>query len=163
MRTRKRHHCKSIPREASAAFTLLEVILALAILGGAVAVLGEIMSLADERGSRAAAEAKAQIHAQTVMDQLLSGALELADAQQEEIPSTDDVRWVYSVTLLAGDVPEVQQVLVTVEQDLEDEFRPAKFQLVQWIVPPTEASSLDSQEGSTTGFDGAVSSSGASL
>lgn len=145
---------------ATAAFTLLEVILALAILGGSVAVLGEIMSLADERGARAAAEAKAQMHAQNVMDQLLSGALELADAQQEPITSIDDVRWLYSVTLLSGQVPEVQQVLVTVEQDLEAKFQPAKFQLVRWVLLPTESSTLG-MEGAANG--GSSGGTGASL
>lgn len=145
---------------ATAAFTLLEVILALAILGGSVAVLGEIMSLADERGARAAAEAKAQMHAQSVMDQLLSGALELADVQQEPMTTTDDVRWLYSVTLLSGQVPEVQQVLVTVEQDLETKFQPAKFQLVRWVLLPTESSTLG-MEGAANG--GSSGGSGASL
>lgn len=145
---------------ATAAFTLLEVILALAILGGSVAVLGEIMSLADERGARAAAEAKAQMHAQSVMDQLLSGALELADAQQEPIPASDNVRWLYSVTLLSGEVPEVQQVMVTVEQDLEAKFQPAKFQLVRWVLLPTESSTVGT-EGSATGSS--LGGTGASL
>ncbi|QDS98593.1 type IV pilus modification PilV family protein [Adhaeretor mobilis] len=127
------------------AFTLIEVILALAILGGSLAVLGEIMSLSDRQGSKAHAETRAQLLAESVMDQLVSGAIELIDKQDEpfeasEFESSADVRWTYSVVIGEGDVPEVQIVEVTVQQDLEAKFDPAKQRLIRWILPPSAAS-----------------------
>ena len=54
-------------------FTLLEIILALAILAGSLAALGEVMRLADQNASLTEDETQAQILAASVMDELVAG------------------------------------------------------------------------------------------
>ena len=59
------------PGEASA-FTLLEVILALVILGGALAIFGEVVQLANRSAVDARAETQAQLLASSLMDEIMA-------------------------------------------------------------------------------------------
>src|SRR5262245_31381311 len=58
-------------------FTLLEIILALAILAGSLAALGEVMRLADQNATMTRDESQAQILAASIMDELIAGARDL--------------------------------------------------------------------------------------
>ena len=60
-------------RASGTGFTLLEIILALAILAGSLAALGEVMRLADQNASMTRDESQAQILASSVMDELVAG------------------------------------------------------------------------------------------
>ena len=62
---------KSEIRNRRSAFTLLEIILSLAILAGSLAALGEVMRLADQNASMTGDETQAQILAASIMDLLL--------------------------------------------------------------------------------------------
>ena len=59
-------------------FTLLEIILALAILAGAMATLGEVMRLADQNATMTEGETQAQILAASLMDEFACGSREIA-------------------------------------------------------------------------------------
>src|SRR5947208_6547286 len=106
-------------RSARCGFTLLEVILSLAILAGALAALGEVMRLADRSASTAEDETHAQILAASIMDELAAGSRELTAVQQSSLDTGDDPPWVYSVDMEQTQYNELVSVRVRVEQQLE--------------------------------------------
>ena len=138
-------------------FTLLEVILALAILAGALAALGEVMRLADQRASMCEGESQAQILAASVMDELACGARQLTAVSQASLDPNADPPWVYSVTMENTGYQELVAVRVLVEQQLDPRLQPAGFELVRWMpnpdyVPPeTENESSSTTSNTSTG------------
>lgn len=144
-------------------FTLLEVILALAILAGAIAVLGEVMHLAGRAAADCQAESRAKILAATVMDKLASGMAEKRAVDREPLDTDDAVPWVYSVTFsdIDTDLEGLTAVEVVVEQELEKPFRPVKYRLMRWLpsaeeqASAAEASEADSSTNANTGTSAA--------
>jgi type II secretory pathway pseudopilin PulG len=122
--------------ESPTAFTLLEIILALAILAGSLAALGEVMRLADQNAAMTRDETQAQILAASIMDELVSGARTLASINAQAVDPTWDPQWVYSVAWEQTGYEEVVAVRVLVEQQLEARLQPARFELVRWLPNP---------------------------
>lgn len=141
MRRRHKKH------ESLRAFTLLEVILALAILAGSIAVLGEVMSVASRSAADAQAESEAQLLASSVMDEMLSGYVPLTQQTRQPVESSSSIPWVCSVTLAETSFVGLTSVEVLIEQDVEKQFRPVKYRLVRWFVEDTSA---DETEDETT-------------
>jgi general secretion pathway protein I len=118
-------------------FTLLEVILALAILAGSVAVLGEIMGIAGRHGRDAEAEVRAQLIASSIMDEMLAQVVEPAQVSRQVVDTTDTVPWVYSVNIQTTSTVGLSSIEVIVEQDLERQFDPLRYTLRRWYAEPT--------------------------
>jgi general secretion pathway protein I len=78
------------------AFTLLEVILAIAILGVSLAIIGEGF----RAGLRNIDEAKHEVRASLVAESILSSVAcgEILPENASEVPYTFDPSWVYSIT-----------------------------------------------------------------
>ena len=147
-------------------FTLLEIVLALAILAGALAALGEVLRLASLNAEHARDESQAQLLASSVMAELVSGARQLTNVNQAELPIDAQPRWEYSIAIEETPYQELLLVRVQVAQQLPLEKQPRRFELVRWFSNPdyavatSTASESDSQSsGSTTSAD---SSSGTS-
>ena len=138
-------HKFATSRRCRQAFTLLEVILALAILGGAVAVLGEIMRAAGRRASDAQAETRAQLLACSLMDEMVTGVLEPAEQTRVALEVDDTVPWVYSVTFGAIEIEGLVSIELIVEQDLQQQFNPVRYRLVRWVPSITEAAEADDE------------------
>ena len=132
MRFRIRQH------NQATAFTLLEVILALAILAGSVAVLGEVMGIAGRHSSAAHATTRAQILASSIMNEMVVGLTDPTEQTRQSLEVDDRAPWVYSVTLGTTNLSGLTVVEVLVEQDLEPQFAPIKFRLVRWLRTSTE-------------------------
>lgn len=139
----------SFPRRSGdlRAFTLVEVILALVVLGAALAVFGEVMQLANRNAVDARGETQAQLLAQSLMDEILAGVVADTPATRQPLDIEDDTPWVYSVALESTDVEGVARLEVLVEQDVEPQFNPVEYRLVRWI------STADSTEGDDAGAD----------
>jgi prepilin-type N-terminal cleavage/methylation domain-containing protein len=142
-------------------FTLLEIILSLAILAGSLAALGEVMRLADQNATSTRDESQAQILASSVMDELIAGVIPLAAVNQQVSAVESDPPWVFSIALEQTGYAELIGVRVLVEQQADPRLQPARFELVRWLpnpdyVPPTTASqsSTGSSSQSTTGGSG---------
>ena len=131
--------------EAQAAFTLLEVILALVILGAALAIFGEVMQLANQNAADARAETQAQLLASSLMDEILAGSIDDSPANRQPLEVDDDIRWIYSVTTGTATVDGVYPLVVEVEQDIEAKFNPVKFRLVRWLSTTPEGSEADEE------------------
>lgn len=127
-------------------FTLLEVVLSLAILAGAVAVLGEIMRAAGRSASDAQAETRAQLLACSLMDEMVTGVLEPTEQTQVALDVDDVAPWVYSVTFGTINIEGLMAVELVVEQDLEKQFNPVRYRLVRWLPSVTEEAEEDEEE-----------------
>ena len=66
-------------------FSLLEIVLALAILAGALAALGEVMRLGDQNAEAAGDETQAELLAESVMSELVVGARPLENVNGAEL------------------------------------------------------------------------------
>ena len=71
------------------AFTLLEVILAIAILAISLGYIGTIVTQAFSNSASAADGLEARIVGQTIIDQLKCGSMEIADAGPMQLAETE--------------------------------------------------------------------------
>ncbi len=129
------------PRRARDAFTLLEIILSLAILCGAIATLGEVSRLGMRQAERARDLSQAQLLCQSKMAEITAGLI--AAEAQEGVPfepAEDELEseWLYSIEVNAASEEGLLEVRVTVAKDLPDTRRPVEFALVRWIVDESE-------------------------
>lgn len=130
-------------------FSLLEVILALGILGGAVAVLGEVSRSAMEHARFARDMTIAELLCETKMAEITSGMTALEAVVDEPMDTTDDpdaVDWLYTIEVEEIDSDTgLSAVRVTVVKDVPTEKHPAQFSLTRWIVDSSGASSETSE------------------
>ena len=141
-------------------FTLLEIVLALAILAGALAALGEVMRLADQNAEFTRDETQAQLLAESVMEEILCEARPLAAVNSALFDMVTEPRWQYSIVIEPTQQKELLLVRVAVAEQLPPELQPARFELVRWVLnpdslpSPTEASS---SSGEASAFGGSTS------
>ena len=135
--------------------TLFEVILSLAILGVAVAVIAQAAWSGLENARMAGELVQAELLAENVMAELLSGIRPLESTQEspfEEDDSLEDVeQWIYSVDITPAEIEGMLEARVSVRAN-NDRPRKVSYSLVRWILdvetPDTEtldAGSEDSQ------------------
>jgi general secretion pathway protein I len=139
-------------------FTLLEVMLALAILVGAIAVLGEFGRVGLRCAKSSRDLTRAELLCESVMSEITAGILTPDSAQGVPVtdPSSqgtsvnttqadDGGSWVYSIDAKTIDQDGLIAVTVTV-QNTPVADRPASFSLTRWIPDPGLESSDDSSE-----------------
>ena len=114
--------------------TLLEVILAIAILGIAMVALGQLVQLGSQAAGDARDLAEAQVLCDTKVSELRSGILPLQSASAAVIDTAP--RWQYSVTVTAAELPGLLLVEVSVNQDPTQFSRPIQFTLVRYMPDP---------------------------
>ena len=152
-------------RREVAAFTLFEVILALAILAGAVALIGEALRF----GMRNAQIARNSTHAQFLCESKLSELV----AQVTPLESISgavfetDPDWVYSVEFETIDDNGLLAVYVTVAPIDAPTGSRDEFMLVRWMRDPNvvlaeeEEALLNAESASSSSGTGQSSSSSA--
>ena len=140
-------------------FSLLEVILALAILTGAIAVLGELARLGLDNARLARDVSLAQLLCESKLTEITAGIITpdpISKAPFDTVIDSTEPAWVYSIDLAPVDEQGLVAVRVTVGQDLPAERRPAEVSLVRWIIDPgvemsdlaeTEQASAESSSG----------------
>jgi prepilin-type N-terminal cleavage/methylation domain-containing protein len=148
-------------------FTLLEIILALAILAGSLTALGEVMRLADQMASLTEGESQAQILAASVMDELQSGARQLETVRQASLASDAEPPWLYSIETDKTNLDAIISVRITVEQKLDPRLQPARFDLTRYMpnpdyTAPNANTQSNSSSSSSTSSTSSSSSSGSS-
>jgi len=111
-------------------FSLLEVLLATAILLGCVIVLAELANVGHKNAEAAEQLATAQWLCQTKLYELRAGAVPLVEVQNEPVLEVPD--WVYSITVDPLAQTGLVSVRVTVSQ-AETTPHPRSFSLVQWL------------------------------
>jgi type II secretion system protein I len=156
-------------------FSLLEVILSLAILGGAIAVLGEAARLAMRNAEFTRDMARAQMLCESKLAEIMAGVASANPVQRAPIENAagpGEPNWLYSIERTALDEEDLISVRVTVVRDLPTAMHPVSFSLVRWIdatqtsdtdteTPSTDASGGTATQG-TSGGTASQSSSGGS-
>jgi prepilin-type N-terminal cleavage/methylation domain-containing protein len=139
-------------------FTLLEIVLSLAILAGSLAALGEVMRLGDRNAEMVRDESQAQVLASSVMDELLAGSMQMMAVNRVPFEYQSEPQWVYSVAFEPTHYVELLLARVRVEQDLPPEREPARFELVRWVANPDLVASATNEAGSSQSSSGGGSS-----
>jgi type II secretory pathway pseudopilin PulG len=151
-------------------FSLLEAILALAILTTSIAVLGELVRIGAEHAALARDLTQAQFLCESKISEIATGALGAAvtvnDSPLDATLAGGSTDWVYSVNVGSLDLPGLVAVQVTVRKNEAPRKRPAAYTLTRWMKDPSVTLvSSDLLEGSTStgsSTSSASSSSGAS-
>ena len=120
-----------VPRRG---LTLLEVMLALGILGASLALVGELVRLASRNAAASHDVVRAQLVAESVLAQLRTGMLPLEGIQQAPVENETD--WVYSVLIEPAGQANLVAVSVLVEH--AQETNPTSFALTQWLPDPNQ-------------------------
>lgn len=139
--------------------SLLEVVLALSILGIAVGILSTIMQQSADNGLRARRMTQAQLVCESKMAEAVAGALQLQSTQWTPVASVDATTWYYSLEVIQAEQPNMIGVVIQVNDELAmtESQRPLS-RLVQWIIDPSLG--LDTKPDTTT-TDPAASTAGA--
>ena len=130
----------SIARSASPrrGLSLLEVLLALAILGVAMGILAQAMLNATNNGISAQRLATAQLLAESKISELQLGLLPLLSTDWTDlaIPGNSDA-WYYRIDVLPSETPNLTRLTVTVSNDPDSSRgRPLEYQLSRLMIDP---------------------------
>jgi hypothetical protein len=114
----------------------------LAILAGALAVLGELASRSMRNAEVARATSEAQLLCETKLAEIAAGITPpdpvpdtpWQGASELEIETNDE--WRYSVEVESTGLDGLLAVRVTVTQDRPAEKKPVSVSLVRWVVDP---------------------------
>jgi prepilin-type N-terminal cleavage/methylation domain-containing protein len=143
--------------------SLLEVMLSLAILGGALAVIGELTRLGARHAIMARDLATAQRLAENKMAEISAGLVypdNINSAPVEELG--DQQEWYYSIQVEALEQQGLLAVWVVVEQNAAVVSRPVSFSLVRWMMDPQLVLSEETTDEAAGMTDGSSSSGSAS-
>lgn len=114
-------------------FSLLEVILAMAIFFGSAAVLSQLLLLAVRSARWGESMTEATFRCESKIAQLASGAAPLA--AREAVPFADDEDWHYSVEIAPTRVPFLVRVTLTVVHQ-DGEKRDVEVSLARLFADP---------------------------
>jgi general secretion pathway protein I len=148
--------------------SLLEVILALSILGIATGILSSIMHQAADNGLKARRITQAQMVCEAKMAEAISGAIPLQPTQWTPTTSADGSAWYFALDLVAAEIPNMVGIGINVTDEIgmNESARPLS-RLVQWIIDPNlgldtkpatdpNATSTTAAGGSSSGSTGAA-------
>ncbi|OHB69841.1 MAG: hypothetical protein A2V70_09615 [Planctomycetes bacterium RBG_13_63_9] len=150
-------------------FSLLEVILSLAILAGAIAVLGEAARTGIRNAMTTRQLTQAQLLCESKLAEITAGIIEpspVSGARFDRsytgsgttgtagIIGDDQDEWQYSINIDQLNEEGLVAVRVTVEQTLPANKRPVKIEITRWIPDPdVELSEGSTSEESSEGSD----------
>ena len=113
-------------------FSLLEVILAIAILGGAMAVILQLVNLGMRSAVAARQRSEANLQCDTKMAEMSAGILELKDYSLTPVPENPD--WLFSATVQESSNLGLLVVTMAVQQANVD--NPISVQIVRFVPDP---------------------------
>ena len=113
--------------------SLLEVILALAILALSMAAIGELIRIGTHSARHAQDMTKAQILCESKLSEIVAGAAPYDPITRAAMPLDPD--WYYTVQLQPTEEEGLMALGVTVETHI-DRTHPLAFTLVRWVPDP---------------------------
>lgn len=132
-----------------AGFSLLEVILALAILTTGVALLGELTRYGIDNAMSASELTQAQILCESKMNELVAGLITLGDVAEstyESATGEQDLDWSYSIITANTATEGLWIVEVRVTKIAENDPTPTSFSLYRWIRDPNYIPEVEDDE-----------------
>ena len=147
-------------RNRRAGFSLLEVVLALAILVGALAVLGELLGLGTRHAREAADVSMAQVLCESKLAEIVAGITPATSAAAA--PCENDPDWLYSITADSAAETGLLAIKVTVTESRPTPH-PVEFTLARWLRDPAYVAEIQAaqQSASSSSSTSGGSSSGA--
>lgn len=147
-------------RRRRRAFTLLEVILALAILGVALATLGDAVGRSHQNARRAADQAELCFAAASLLDEVIVGARPLTAIDSEPVadaldPTAPPVALV-SLRIENGPLEGVLVLYASARPNDPAAGPLETVDLVRWVVDPALTESASSAASSGTGSSGST-------
>lgn len=148
-----------------AALTLLEIVLALAIFFGSIAVLSQLAW----NGTRAAVQARLKTQALVLCEAKLAEVLVGATPMQPQsnVPYPDDPTWTWSLAEADTKFPELRAIEITVSHKGGNSLGNVTQSLRRWVRDPAlflaaaqAAAAEQSSTSSSTSTSGSTSSSG---
>lgn len=137
-------------RPARRGFSLLEVLLATAILMGSAVVLFQLAALGRAHIESAEDLATAQRICESRLNEMLAGVTPIAPVEEESAAEDSDYLISVEVNPLEQ-MPGVSEVRVTVRREAAGPRRAKSYTLVRWIaLPPAATSGSDSTSGEPT-------------
>lgn len=139
-------------------FSLLETILAVAILATAVVGIGELLRLGTENARRTREQTMAQLHCENKFAEIMSGLI--TPDVMPPTPLEDDPDWTWAVDVQPHELPGLIRVTVTVSPAIVVDQRPAGFELVRllrdpnYLPPTTSQTSSAAQTSQSSGSTG---------
>jgi general secretion pathway protein I len=127
-------------------FSLLEVILALAVLAGSLAVLGEAIRLGLHNAQVTRDLTQAQLLCESKLAEIAAGLTPsdpVQGARFDCVVGDGQTGWLYSISRETMGEEGLLVVCVTVTQDLPPEKRPVQFALVRWIPDPAVIAAME--------------------
>ena len=106
-------HLRASSCQSRGGLSLLEVILAIAILALSMAAIGELIRLGNESAGSAQEVSQAQILCESKLSEIVAGAQQPNPVNRAPLPG--DPGWYYSVALGPTENPDVMALTVTVE------------------------------------------------
>ena len=124
-------------------FSLLEVILASAVLLASSVVLCQLLGIGREHSFRSEVTTQAQVLCQRTMNELLAGIVPFEPITDQEFHG--DPEWSYSLDIEPLEGRELLRVSITVTEQTtsrteatQPKSRPRSFRLVRWVRPRPE-------------------------
>ncbi len=147
-------------RGSRCGLTLLEILIAIVIFGGVIAILGEVGRNALRSAAFARDTTQAELICESLMGMLLAGTIPL-DVQTEtplesifpDYPDTNAVSanlrgetfWYYSIDIRSTEEDGLLEVVVTVRQNRPNEQRPVVCRLLRWMVDPDYLAEMEAE------------------
>jgi hypothetical protein len=113
----------------------MEVILAIAILGGSLAVLGEMVRV----GARASRSARLLTTAQLLADSLaaeMTAGISVPESTQGLVEQFGGHSWAYTIEVQQVEQQGLLGIVIQVRDALDESPRPVTFSLMRWMVDP---------------------------
>jgi len=126
--------------------SLLEVILSIAILGAALAIIGELIRIGARNAAIARDLTTAQLYCESKMSEAAAGVIDLENLETETLD--EEGEWMCVITTEALDQQQLIAVNVTVGQNPDLFARPVSFSMTRWVIDPSyvaECAALDAQ------------------
>ena len=124
-------------RHPRAAYSLIETMIATAILVGSTIVLAQLAGIGREHAWKADEVTRAQILCQNKLNEVLAGIEPLQPVEDQAFERDD--QWTYTIQAEPLDVPGLSRVSVTVTEIVSDpalanrtDQNPRSFRLVRW-------------------------------
>jgi hypothetical protein len=115
--------------------TLMEVILAIAILGGSLAILGEMVRVGARASRSARLLSTAQILADSIAAEIAAGAA-LPESTEGVVEQFGESSWAYTVQVDQGMQQGLLSILVTVYDNLDQSGKPTTYTVMRWMIDP---------------------------
>jgi type II secretion system protein I len=138
---------------------LLEVLVALGIFLGSLAVLSQLVSMSADRAAQVRLQSRGAQLCQSKLNEVVSGVQQLSsdNGSFDEAPE-----WTWTLDCEQGDAPNLWNVTVSVKRDT-GEGTPVEFALNQMVLDPSaRGSTFDTPAASTSTDTSGSSSSGSS-